>query len=68
MPDALLNLKPLSEYLRLIEKNLATGNYTEHTHRSALESLIESLGDGIDSINEPQRIECGAPDFVINKG
>ena len=68
MPDTLLNLKPLSEYLRLIEKNLSTGNYTEHTHRSALESLIESLGDGIDAINEPHRIECGAPDFVINKG
>ncbi len=44
------------------------GSATEHTHRPALKVLLEYLGDGIKAINEPRRIECGAPDFVVTKG
>lgn len=40
----------------------------EHTHRSALKALVEQIVPGIVAINEPRRIECGAPDFVIGKG
>ncbi len=57
-----------SEYIHSIEKKLATGDATEHTHRAALGALIESLASGISAINEPKHIECGAPDFVIRKG
>jgi predicted helicase len=56
------------EYLKRIEQALRAGNATEHTHRPALKSLIESLGAGITATNEPKRVKCGAPDFVITRG
>jgi predicted helicase len=58
----------VSEYLKTIQKELALGNATEHTHRSALKSLIESLAEKITATNEPQRIKCGAPDYIITRG
>ena len=61
-------LKPTTTYLKEIEKQLATGRATEHTHRPALQRLIESLKDGITATNEPARIACGAPDFIVTKG
>ena len=54
-----------SEYLSEIQKNLSARNATEHTHRSALESLIQNMGKGIVATNEPKREECGAPDYVV---
>jgi hypothetical protein len=62
------NLELLAQYIRSIEKELTAGNATEHTHRSALKSLIEETLPGSVATNEPRRIECGAPDFVIGKG
>ncbi len=62
------SLKAFNTYLRTIENELSQGNATEHTHRSALKALLESLGDGIVATNEPRRIECGAPDFVVTRG
>lgn len=62
-------LKALNDYLHSIEKAFAAGNATEHTHRPALKKLIEDLaGTGTTATNEPQRIKCGAPDFIITKG
>ncbi len=61
-------MKNLTNYISSIENELLIGNATEHTHRSALKALIEALGDGIVATNEPRRIECGAPDFVVSKG
>ena len=62
------SLKAFNTCIRTIEKELALGNATEHTHRSALKTLLESLGDGIVATNEPRRIECGAPDFIVTRG
>jgi len=56
-----------SQYLQKIEKALSAGNATEHTHRPALKSLIESLESDITATNEPKREKCGAPDFIITK-
>lgn len=57
------------EYLKKVEKSLSLGNATEHTYRSSLENLIENLGGkGVTATNEPRRIECGAPDFIITRG
>jgi len=61
-------LKSIQDYTHAIEKKLATGDATEHTHREALGVVIESLASGISTTNEPKHIECGAPDFVIRKG
>ncbi len=60
------NIRPLIDYIRTIEKELVAGNATEHTHRPALKALIESLVSGVTATNEPSRIECGAPDFVVS--
>jgi len=62
------NLKLLAQYVHAIGKKLALGDATEHTHRSALETLFESLASGITATNEPKHIECGAPDFILRKG
>jgi len=62
------NLKLLAQYTRTIEKELLAGNATEHTHRPALKTLLQGIVSGVVATNEPRRIECGAPDFVIGKG
>src|SRR4030042_1899236 len=61
-------LKSIQNYIHAIEKALAAGNATEHTHRPALKTLIEGLSAGIVATNEPKHIKCGAPDFVVRKG
>ena len=61
------NPDPFRAYLQELHKNLSTGAATEHTHRSALKTLLEAVGDGVQAINEPKRIECGAPDFIITR-
>ena len=48
-------MKHVRAYLKEIERQLATGRATEHTHRAALQKLIESLKSGITATNEPTR-------------
>lgn len=54
-------------YLRAVEKALKRGDATEHTHRPALKALLESLREDIVATNEPRRIQCGSPDFVVSQ-
>jgi hypothetical protein len=61
------NPDPFGTYLQKLRKNLATGVASEHTHRSALEALLEATGDGVRAVNEPKRVECGAPDYIITR-
>jgi predicted helicase len=61
-------MPPLQDYLSNITKAFNAGNATEHTHRPALKDLIESLATGIVATNEPRRVKCGAPDYIITKG
>jgi predicted helicase len=55
----------LRNYLATVQKAYQAGNATEHTHRSALQELLESLFPGVTATNEPKRVKCGAPDFII---
>jgi predicted helicase len=57
----------LKHYLTTIENSLKAGNATEHTHRPALKALLESLDLHITATNEPKRIACGAPDYIITR-
>lgn len=57
----------VKSYLAGIKKEFEAGDATEHTHRPALKKLIESLGTEVTAINEPKRIACGAPDYVVKK-
>lgn len=59
--------KTLRQYLREVEYALASGQATEHTYRPALKTLLESCGKEITAINEPKRVECGAPDFFMER-
>lgn len=52
-------------YIAEINKAYQRGDATEHTHRPALKNLIESINDKITAINEPKRIDCGAPDLLV---
>lgn len=54
-------------YLQALEANLRAGDATEHTHRPALQALLESIAPGIRAVNEPRRVECGAPDFRVSR-
>jgi len=59
----------LRAYLNSIEKYYKAGIATEHTYRGTLQELLESIGTGtatgITATNEPKRVKCGAPDYVI---
>jgi predicted helicase len=60
-------MSAFAEYIREIRKSLEKGDSTEHTHRTALEALLEACDKDIDATNEPRRIACGAPDFNITR-
>ena len=57
----------IKSYLASIERELKTGRATEHTHRPALKDLLEGLDSQIKATNEPKRVECGAPDFILRR-
>lgn len=58
----------IQTYLQDIACHLQAGNATEHTHRPALQTLLQSILPEYHITNEPRRIACGAPDFEIAKG
>ena len=39
--------KPFLDYIHALEKELAAGNATEHTHRPALKTLLEAGSTGV---------------------
>lgn len=57
----------LNQYIENISKRYKLGNSTEHTFRSDLQVLIESLIPDIRATNEPKRQACGAPDYILTK-
>ena len=60
-------MTPLQNYLRRLAQEYKTGVTTEHSLRPALVELLSSLEAlrRFRIINEPKRIECGAPDIVL---
>ncbi|HSK72716.1 MAG TPA: hypothetical protein VK892_13530, partial [Pyrinomonadaceae bacterium] len=57
----------IQEYLENVNRRVITGISREHSYRGDLQTLIESLAGGVLVTNEPARIKCGAPDFIITK-
>jgi predicted helicase len=55
------------KYLTRVGSDLKAGNATEHTHRPALQALIESAATDLRATNEPRRIACGAPDYIVTR-
>ena len=60
-----MNIKLIQKFISDVSKKLSTTRATEHTFRSNLEELIGGIANDIVVINEPKRIECGAPDLAI---
>ena len=55
-------------YLQSLQKELLRGDATEHTHRSALKSLIESAAPGLLASNEPKAIQREKkPDCIVRR-
>ena len=56
----------LEKYITDIRKEYSTNRATEHTYRTALKNLIESIDEKIIAVNEPKQIPgVGAPDYFI---
>lgn len=65
--------KPLDTYLSGLAQTRATmesvgAKDLEHQHRPALKLLLEAILPDVDAVNEPGKIEFGAPDFALIKG
>ena len=58
----------ISTYLKSVERALKRDDATEHTHRAALQKLLEALMPKVEVVNEPKRIKCGAPDLIVAHG
>ena len=57
----------IPEYLENLNRRYKTGIGTEHTYRGDLQSLLESMARGVQVTNEPSRVACGAPDYILTK-
>src|SRR5690606_29019200 len=57
----------LSEYVSHINTLHITGNAREHSYRGDLQTLVSTILSGILVTNEPARVSCGAPDFMLTR-
>jgi len=62
-----INIDNFESYFNEIVKIHKTKKATEHSYRGALQVLLESLENNLTAINEPKRIKCGAPDYIISR-
>ncbi len=58
----------IQEYLSEVIRIHKTGEATEHSYRSALQNLFSTINDEVKALNEPKRVKCGAPDFLVSRG
>ncbi len=56
----------VADFVAKVQAVYKTGAATEHSYRSAFEALFSALG--VTALNEPKRVKCGAPDFIISRG
>ncbi|MBB1126667.1 DNA methyltransferase [Thiospirillum jenense] len=61
-------MSAIADFFTVVTHVYAHGNATEHSYRPALSALFNSLAADLTVINEPKRIACGAPDFIIQRG
>lgn len=58
----------LLAYISELDSLFRTGHATEHSYRPALQLLLTSLLPNVRVTNEPKRIACGAPDYILTRG
>lgn len=57
----------IKEYINRLNTRFKTGISREHSYRGDLQTLLENIVPEVLVTNEPARIACGAPDFIITK-
>lgn len=57
----------IDNYLQNLNTRYKTGISREHSYRGDLQALLEELTEDVLVTNEPARIQCGAPDYILTK-
>jgi predicted helicase len=57
----------ITDYINKINIRYQTGISREHSYRGDLQTLLESLLTDVLVTNEPSRIQCGSPDYILTK-
>ena len=57
----------IQQYLTKINTLYITGNAREHSYRGDLQNLIMAILPDVLVTNEPARVDCGAPDYVLTR-
>ena len=57
----------IPEYIEKINTRYKAGISTEHSYRGDLQNLLETITPDVLVTNEPTRVACGAPDYIITK-
>ncbi|WP_274570873.1 hypothetical protein [Neisseria leonii] len=58
---------PIKTYLKECYELFDSGKATEHSYRPALQKLIAQFTPEIQVTNEPKRIACGVPDYILTR-
>lgn len=56
----------IEQYIKAINEQFRTGIAREHSYRPMLQQLLDEKLPSLVVTNEPARINCGAPDFIIS--
>lgn len=57
----------LQQYAKAVDEQFQTGIATEHSYRPALQKMLSELLPQCVVTNEPSRVQCGAPDYIITQ-
>ena len=57
----------IQQYITKIDTLHKTGNAREHSYRGDLQNLIMAILPDVLVTNEPARVACGAPDYVLTR-
>ena len=55
----------IQQYITKLDTLYKTGNAREHSYRGDLQNLIMAILPDVLVTNEPARVDCGAPDYVL---
>ncbi|WP_144891182.1 type ISP restriction/modification enzyme [Flavobacterium tiangeerense] len=57
----------IEQYITKINTLFQTGNAREHSYRGDLQNLLMAILPDVLVTNEPARVACGAPDYVLTR-
>ena len=57
----------ITKYIGELNRLYKSGAATEYSYRSALENLLKSIVSPLEVTNEPKRMTCGAPDYIVTR-